>query len=52
MCPAPRSSEAYSGLMAITITRPKAKKPKRPKKGSNLRAKGTRRAKSTTIVVR
>lgn len=39
-------------MAAITITTPKAKKPKRPKKGSNLRAKGVKRAKTTTVVSR
>jgi hypothetical protein len=38
--------------VAITITRPKAKKPKKVKRGSQTRAKGVKRVKSTTIVIR
>lgn len=36
----------------VTITRPKAKKAKAPKKGSVYRAKGVKKARTTTIVVK
>jgi hypothetical protein len=34
----------------VTITRPKPKKAKQPKKGSVYRAKGVKKVKPTTIV--
>jgi hypothetical protein len=47
---------SYLGPMAITITRPKAKKAartgKKTKRGRPTRARGTKSAKTTTVVNR